>query len=223
MKLAGPFDAAMVDLDGTMVNTLGDFVAALGRVLEELGLPPVAPAVVAQLVGKGGAHLVRSVLLASGLASAQADALAADALVRFRHHYNDVNGRFSQVFPGVVAGLEMLRGAGLKLACVTNKPTDASVTLLRAKGLESFFALVAGGDQFERMKPDPMPLLKTCEALGAQPRRALMIGDSQNDALAARAAGCPVVLVTYGFNHGQPIRSVDADGWLDSIATLSFS
>ena len=77
-----------------------------------------------------------------------------------------------------------------------------------------------GGDSFERKKPDPMPLLKTCEALGTSPDRTLVIGDSSNDALAARAAGCPVLLVTYGYNHGQPVRAVDADGFLDSLADL---
>ena len=73
-----------------------------------------------------------------------------------------------------------------------------------------------GGDSFERKKPDPLPLVKTCEALGPSAARTLMLGDSSNDAQAARAAGCPVVLVTYGYNHGQPVRHVDADGYVDS-------
>jgi phosphoglycolate phosphatase len=77
-----------------------------------------------------------------------------------------------------------------------------------------------GGDAFERKKPDPLPLLKTCEAMGSAPHRTLMLGDSSNDALAARAAGCPVLLVTYGYNHGDPIRAVDADGFVDSLAEL---
>lgn len=221
MRLDGAFDAAMVDLDGTMVDTLGDFVAALDRMLAEFGLPPVAPAAVAQLVGKGGEHLVRGVLAACGATQAQVEACADAALASYRRHYHAVNGRHSSVFPGVAEGLARLREAGLKLACVTNKPTDASTALLRAKGLDGYFGIVAGGEQFERLKPDPMPLLKTCERLGTTPARTLMIGDSLNDALAARAAGCPVVLVTYGFNHGQPVRSVDADGYIDSIALLS--
>jgi phosphoglycolate phosphatase len=78
-----------------------------------------------------------------------------------------------------------------------------------------------GGDAFARKKPDPLPLLKTCEALGSEPARTLMVGDSSNDALAARAAGCPVVLVSYGYNHGQPIRSVDADGYPDALDGLA--
>ena len=103
--------------------------------------------------------------------------------------------------------------AGLKLACLTNKPTAFARPLLEAKGLAGFFNEVFGGDAFERKKPDPLPLLKTCEALGQRPARTLMIGDSSNDAQAARAAGCPVLLVTYGYNHGEPVRAVDADGY----------
>lgn len=221
MKLAGRFDAALVDLDGTLVDTLGDFVAALDRMLAELALAPVSPDVVAGLVGKGGEHLVRGVLLACGLPPDRVDALGADALARYRWHYGTVNGRHSSVFPGAAEGLAQLRSCGLKLACVTNKPTADSIVLLRAKGLDGYFDRVVGGEQFERLKPDPLPLLKTCEMLGTQPRRTLMIGDSVNDALAARAAGCPVVLVTYGFNHGRPVRSVDADDYVDSIAALT--
>jgi phosphoglycolate phosphatase len=110
---------------------------------------------------------------------------------------------------------------GLRLACLTNKPTAFARPLLQAKGLDGYFSEVFGGDAFDRKKPDPLPLLKTCEALGSEPARTLMIGDSSNDAQAARAAGCPVVLVTYGYNHGEPVRSVDADGYLDSLDELA--
>ena len=110
-----------------------------------------------------------------------------------------------------------MQGAGLPLACLTNKPLSFAQPLLQAKGLDVFFARVFGGDSFERKKPDPLPLVKTCEALGTVPARTLMLGDSTNDAQAARAAGCPVVLVTYGYNHGQPVRNVDADGYVDSL------
>ena len=95
----------------------------------------------------------------------------------------------------------------MKLACLTNKPTSFARDLLRAKGLDAYFACVFGGDAFERKKPDPLPLRRTCEALGTAPGRTLMIGDSSNDAAAARAAGCPVALATYGYNHGEDIRA----------------
>ena len=153
-------------------------------------------------------------------AEASADQLAA-ALSRFWHHYHAVNGRYARVFPGVPEGLRQLQRRGLKLACVTNKPTAESRALLRAFGLEGFFQEVTGGDRFERLKPDPLPLLGTCAALGCAPAQTLMIGDSDNDARAARAAGCPVVLVTYGYNHGEPVRLSDADGYVDSIADIA--
>ena len=140
-------------------------------------------------------------------------------LVRFNERCR-INGQFASVYPGVPEGLQALRDAGLRLACLTNKPLPFALALLRAKGLDGFFAHIFGGDSFEKKKPDPLPLLKTCQALGTLPACTLMVGDSSNDAQAARAAGCPVVLTTYGYNHGQPVRSVDADGWIDSLAEL---
>ena len=211
------FDAAIVDLDGTMVDTLGDFVVALNLMLEDLSLPPVAADTVARMVGKGSEHLILSVL-----AHVQAPAQESfdRAWARYQHHYREVNGRHSTVYPGVVDGLQTLRARGLKLACLTNKPTAFAKSLLATKGLDGFFAVTFGGDAFERKKPDPLPLRKACEALGTDPARTLMIGDSSNDARAARAAGCPVVLVRYGYNHGEPIESVDADGFVDSLEAL---
>jgi phosphoglycolate phosphatase len=148
-------------------------------------------------------------------------ALFDEAWQAYQQHYLRINGRHSTVYPGVVEGLRALQGAGLRLACLTNKPTAFARPLLQAKGLNGFFSEVFGGDAFERKKPDPLPLRRTCEALASEPARTLMIGDSSNDAQAARAAGCPVVLVTYGYNHGEPVRSVDADGYLDSLDGLA--
>jgi phosphoglycolate phosphatase len=116
--------------------------------------------------------------------------------------------------------LQQLRDAGLPMACLTNKPTAFALPLLKAKGLDHFFTHVFGGDTFERKKPDPLPLLKTCQALGTLPAHTLMVGDSSNDALAAHAAGCPVVLVTYGYNHGQPITDVAASAYVDSLCDV---
>jgi phosphoglycolate phosphatase len=208
--------AAIVDLDGTMVDTLGDFVAALDATLAELALPPVPAAVVARMVGKGSEHLLRAVLAHLGAAPGHYTA-AWDA---YQRHYLAINGLHSAIYPGVALGLQLLRDQGLALACVTNKPGGFALPLLRAKGLDGYFDRVFGGDAFERKKPDPLPLLRTCTALGSQPARTLVIGDSANDAQAARAAGCPVLLVTYGYNHGEPVRGVDADGFLDSLARV---
>ena len=217
------FDAAIVDLDGTMVDTLGDFVVALNLMLVDLGLPKVTPETVRPLVGKGSEHLILSVL-ERVLAPAEASAVQARfdaAWARYQHHYSHVNGLHSALYPGVVEGLRALHARGLGLACLTNKPTAFAKVLLAAKGLDGFFSLVFGGDAFVRKKPDPLPLRKTCEALGSKPARTLMLGDSSNDARAARAAGCPVVLVSYGYNHGEPVRGVDADGFVDSLEEIS--
>jgi phosphoglycolate phosphatase len=142
------------------------------------------------------------------------------ALERYQHHYLFINGQHSDVYPGVVEGLQRLQAAGLPMACLTNKPLAFAQALLEIKGLDGFFSQVFGGDSFERKKPDPLPLLKTCEALGTLPAHTLMVGDSENDAHAARAAGCPVVLVTYGYNHGRPVREVPAQGFVDSLLEL---
>ncbi len=209
-----------------MVDTLGDFAAALNGMLADLGLPAIAPSAIETMVGKGSEHLIHSVLnhALSLMPPAQAAinnaALFDRAFARYQHHYAAINGQFSQVYPGVLAGLQAMQQRGWKLACVTNKPIDLALPLLQAKGLAGFFSQVFGGDSFERKKPDPLPLLKTCEALGTLPAHTLVVGDSSNDAQAARAAGCPVLLVTYGYNHGEPVSSVDADGLLDSLAGI---
>ena len=108
----------------------------------------------------------------------------------------------------------------MPMACLTNKPLAFAQALLKEKSLAHFFGPVFGGDSFERKKPDPLPLIKTCEALGTAAARTLMVGDSSNDAQAAHAAGCPVVLVTYGYNHGQPVQDTPAAAWLDTLADL---
>jgi len=215
--------AVMVDLDGTMVDTLGDFVAALNLMLADLGLPPVDRLAVELRVGKGSEHLIRSVLewvisKSQGAGRApDAAALYDAAWASYQRHYRAINGEFSSVYEGVEPALKAWRAQGLALACLTNKPLAFAEELLRRKGLSGYFSQVFGGDSFERKKPDPMPLQGTAQALGVACAEALMVGDSVNDALAARAAGCPVVLVTYGYNHGEPIRAVDADGFVDRL------
>lgn len=210
--------AAIIDLDGTLVDTLGDFAEALNRTLNDLKLPPIGRAQIERMIGKGSENLLLSAM--AHLGEPDPTERLPEAWSAYQRHYLDVNGRFSQVFDGAVEGLQALRDAGLPLACLTNKPLAFAQTLLRDKGLAGFFGHVFGGDSFERKKPDPLPLLKTCEALGTAPAHTLMVGDSQNDGLAARAAGCPVVLVTYGYNHGDPIAEAPHDALVDSLTQL---
>ncbi|MEK8051488.1 phosphoglycolate phosphatase [Ideonella sp. DXS22W] len=212
-----PLQAAIVDLDGTLVDTVGDFELALNRTLADLALPAVDRAFIERTVGKGSEHLIRSTLAHVG---ADAAALAEPAWQHYQRHYLAINGQASRVYPGALEGLQRLADAGLKLACLTNKPGAFARPLLAAKGLDRFFSQVFGGDAFARKKPDPLPLLETCKALGTAPAHTLMLGDSSNDAQAARAAGCPVVLVSYGYNHGQPVQAASPDAVIDRIDAL---
>ena len=223
--------AAIIDLDGTMIDTLGDFEVALNRALADLDLTPASRALVERTIGKGSEHLIRHVLahqlalpevtgFSNVCSSRTADTLFEPAWQRYQHHYLQINGQYAKVYEGVVQGLTHLKDKGLQLACLTNKPLSFAQPLLQSKGLSHFFAHVFGGDSFARKKPDPLPLLKTCEALGTQPQHTLMVGDSSNDAQAAHAAGCPVVLMRYGYNHGEPVDAVPADAHLNSMAEL---
>lgn len=211
------FQAAIVDLDGTMVDTVGDFEVALRLALADLGWPPVGRDFIARTVGKGSENLLLRTLEQVGAPSDLYD----QAWARYQHHYLAINGQFSAVFPGVVEGLKLLRARGLRLACLTNKPNAFARPLLALKGLDAYFEHAFGGDAFARKKPDPLPLLQTCKALGSEPARTLMVGDSRNDAEAARAAGCPVVLVSYGYNHGEPAASARPDAVIDRIDQLA--
>lgn len=211
------FEAAIVDLDGTMVDTVGDFEVALRLALADLDLPPVSAAFIARTVGKGSEYLLtRSLEEAGGH-----PALYAQAWARYQHHYLAINGQHSRVFEGVAEGLQALRALGLRLACLTNKPNAFARPLLAQKGLADHFEQAFGGDAFARKKPDPLPLLETCKALGTPPARTLMIGDSRNDCEAARGAGCAVVLVSYGYNHGEPAASAHPDAVVDRIADIA--
>jgi phosphoglycolate phosphatase len=216
MQLPSGVQAAIVDLDGTLVDTLGDFDVALNAMLGDLSLGPVDRGFIERTVGKGSEHLIRSTLSHVGGDAGHFDA----AWARYQNHYLAINGDCAQVYPGVTEGLERLRQRGIKLACLTNKPTAFAKPLLQKKGLSGFFEHVFGGDAFERKNPDPLPLIKTCEALGTLPGHTLMVGDSSNDARAARAAGCPVVLVSYGYNHGEPVTGVDTDGVIARLDEL---
>ena len=209
------WDAVILDLDGTLIDTLGDFTEALARAFTELGLDPVPRERVERAVGKGSEHLLRTLL------AERSDALYEQAWARYQHHYDAINGQFADPYPGVVEGLHHLRTAGLPLVCVTNKPTAFAQALLRLKGLADHFVHVYGGDAFERRKPDPLPLLKACEALGTAVARTLMVGDSSNDAQAAHAAGCPLVLMRYGYNHGEPVDALSAWAHLDRLDELA--
>ena len=205
-----------IDLDGTLLDTIPDLAAAANMMLEELGKKPLDIEIIRTFVGKGIPRLVERTL--AGDIDGQADAdLMARALPIFEKHYVGVNGRHTTVYPGVKEGLDQLRGQGLPLACVTNKSGRFTLPLLENIGLARYFETVVSGDTLARKKPHPDPLLHACEALEIAPRDMLMIGDSLNDTQAARAAGCPVFCVTYGYNEGHDVHDLDSDAVVDSL------
>lgn len=207
-----PYRAILIDLDGTLLDTIPDLADACNAMLAELGAAQLPVSDIATFVGKGTEQLVRRCLQDERVALPDdADALAG-ALAVFNRHYHAINGRASRLYPGVTEGLDAFRRQGAKLAVVTNKPTEFTLPLLERSGLAPWFDLVVCGDTCARKKPDPMPLLHACEQLGCPPGEALAIGDSINDALAARAAGITVLAVPYGYNEGLDIHSLDIDG-----------
>ena len=208
--------AAIIDLDGTMLDTVPDFERAINRMRADFDLAPISEASIKLMVGKGSDHLIASVL-APDFDPAQLERHFGAAMAAYQRHYHDINGNFSTLYPDVLAGLDALAAQGLRLACVTNKPIALTLPLLAKKGLARYFEVVYGGDSLARKKPDPMPLLQVCADFGLAPRQVVLIGDSSNDAEAARAAGCPVLLTPYGYNHGQAIHDSDSDG---IVATL---
>jgi len=208
--------AAILDLDGTMVDTAPDFQVAVNRMRAELGLTPLTLETIISFVGKGSENLMRRVL-AVDFDAQQVERHFEAALTSYQRHYDAINGDHARVYAGVIAGLDALRAQGLRLACVTNKPIAFALPLLEQTGLRPYFDVVYGGDSLPTKKPDPGPLLQVCADFGLAPVQVVAIGDSSNDALAARAAGCRVLNVPYGYNHGQPIQEVDSDGIVSTL------
>ena len=208
--------AAIIDLDGTMLDTAPDFLVAINAMRAELQLAPVDITVITRFVGKGTENLVRSII-GLDFTPEQVNERYEQALDAYMRHYSAVNGRHSTLYPGVAEGLREMQAQGLRLACVTNKPIAFALPLLEAAGLLPAFEVVYGGDSLPRKKPDPMPLLQVCADFSLAPHKVVAIGDSSNDAQAARAAGCRVLNVPYGYNHGQSIHDVDSDGIVETL------
>lgn len=212
----GGVRAAILDLDGTMLDTAQDFQLALNRMRADFGLAPLPLETVIGFVGKGSENLIRRVL-AVDFDMQRVEQHFEAALGCYQRHYEAINGTHVRIYPGVVAGLQKLQAHGLRLACVTNKPLTFALALLEQTGLRGYFEVVYGGDSLPTKKPDPGPLLQVCADFGLAPGQVVAIGDSSNDALAARAAGCRVLNVPYGYNHGQPIHEVDSDGIVSTL------
>lgn len=208
--------AAAIDLDGTLLDTLPDIAEAADRMLRELGRPAAGQAVVRDYIGNGIPRLVKRLL--TGTLEGEPDAADFERGHRaFEKHYRDTFLIESRPYPGVVDGLQRMRAQGLQLACVTNKAEAFTVPLLEHCGLMSFFGVVVGGDTLPEKKPHPLPLRHVAERFGVAVEQVLVIGDSHNDAEAARAAGCPVVCVPYGYRGGRDVRELDCDAIVSDL------
>lgn len=214
--------AILIDLDGTLVETVPDLTAAVNGMRAEAGLPELPTTAVAAYVGKGAAVLVRRALTGSMDGGLSPDRLAR-GLESFRRHYTEHNGQRSFAFAGTSDALRRWRTAGVKLACVTNKPNEFTHALLEKLALRELFDVIVGGDDPQQKKPHPEPLLLACRKLGVAPAEAVVIGDSVNDLEAGRAAGCRVILVETGYNEGAPVSSLNADAIFPSLADAAAS
>jgi phosphoglycolate phosphatase len=211
-----PVKAVVIDLDGTLLHTAPDLADAAGLMAEELGLPPIGQETVQTYIGNGVSRLVKRVLTRN-MEGEPDKADFARALPVFEKHYLAIVSRKSRTFPGVVEGLNALRDEGFRLACITNKAEKFTIPLLQDTGLYGFFELILSGDTLPKKKPDPLPLLHACQRFGIEPHELLLIGDSLNDAQAARGAGSPVFIVPYGYNRGRPVDELDADAVVESL------
>jgi len=210
-------DGLLFDLDGTLLDTVADLAEATNRMLRELAQPERSLGEVTAFIGNGIRSLVnRSV----GEGRQAGPALQEEAYQSFQRHYAEVNGQMTLPYPGVLESLKALQGQGYKLGCVTNKSEAFIFPVLDKLGLTGLFGSVVGGDTLPQRKPDPEPLFHACQQLGIDPGRALMVGDSPNDALAARRADIPVLLVTYGYSAEVPLEEIDCDGLIDSLSVL---
>ena len=210
-----PLKAVLLDLDGTLLDTVGDIATAANMMRASLGFASLDPAVIKSFVGKGIANLVARTLKDT-VGEVGPTALKV-AVANFERQYDKCFGDTSIAFPGVVDGLNALREKGFRLGCVTNKAEKFTLPLLEKSGLGSYFEITLSGDSLPEKKPHPLPLQHAAMFFECNPAELLMIGDSVNDAQAARAAGCPVFIVPYGYNEGMELRGLDCDVFIDDI------
>jgi phosphoglycolate phosphatase len=213
-----PIKAVLIDLDGTLLDTVPDLADAANAMLAELGRLTLPADTIRDFVGKGIPNLVGRCL---GYPGESHSPEAREALAVFKRHYAAVNGRRTRVYPGVLEGLRAMRAAGLKTACVTNKAAAFTEPLLAATGLLPLIDMTVSGDSLAEKKPHPLPFLHLCDRFGISPAEALVVGDSRNDVAGARAAGCAVVCVPYGYSEGEDVRDLGADAIVASLEEVA--
>ncbi|AIX75629.1 MAG: phosphoglycolate phosphatase [Mixta calida] len=211
--------ALAFDLDGTLVDSVPGLADAIDLALNALQLPAAGAARVATWIGNGADVMVERALCWAQQRQPDAELLR-EARALFDKYYADTAEAGTTLFPHVAQTLEKLAAAKLPLALVTNKPTPFVAPLLRSLGIEHCFSLVIGGDDVAAKKPHPAPLFLVLGKFGLLPQELLFVGDSRNDILAAKAAGCPCVGMSFGYNYGEPIATSEPDLVLDDFNDL---
>ncbi|MDP2759185.1 MAG: phosphoglycolate phosphatase [Sideroxyarcus sp.] len=210
-----PISAIVIDLDGTLLHTAPELAGAANRMLRDMDRPALAQDLLMSYIGNGIHWLVKRAL--TGDMHAEPDAALFDrALPVFERHYTGLLLQ-SKPFPNVIAGLDAMKAAGYRLGCITNKVERYTLPLLKGLGLARYFDIVLSGDTLPGKKPHPLPLLHSAQFFGVPIEQLLLVGDSLSDAQAARAAGCPVFCVPYGYNHGEPVEDLNVDAVIPDL------
>jgi len=219
MGLSSKPKLVLIDLDGTLVDSVPDLAYCLDEMMTALGRTPWGIGKARGWVGNGVDRFVKRGLTDT-LWEDPADELFAEALPIFMKLYADNTSGRSCLYDGVVEGLDYLKANGFKIGCVTNKAEAFTVPLLKDMGIHDYFEIIVSGDTTAKKKPDPMPLRYAAEKLGEAAEDCLMVGDSMHDVEAARNADFQVVSVPYGYNHGVDIREAKPDAVIESLAAL---
>lgn len=209
----------LIDVDGTLVDSVPDLAYCVDEMMKALDMPLRGEAAVRNWVGNGVPRLVERALC-NDLDGTPDKALFDKAYPLFLDLYADNTSKRSVLYPGVKEGLAYLQSTDARLGCVTNKASQFTLPLLRDLGIYDVFEIVIAGDTLPQKKPHPAPLLHAAQQLGVTPDESLMIGDSKSDVEASRAAGFKIVCMSYGYNHGEDIRSYSPDAVIDSMAEL---
>jgi phosphoglycolate phosphatase len=219
MKNSFTPELIMIDVDGTLVDSVPDLSWCLDETLKLVGLPPRGEASARNWVGNGVIRIVERGI-ANDLNAPHDEAIFEKAMPIFRDLYSKNTSKRSKLYPGVREGIDYLKTTDIKLGCITNKDEQFTHPILKDLGLWDDFEIVISGDTLEKKKPDPLPLLHGAKELGADPQKSLMLGDSTSDVTAARAAGFDIICMSYGYNHGEDIRDSNPDAVIDSMAEL---
>lgn len=216
MNFPVSISAIVIDLDGTLLHTSPELAEAANRMLRDMGRSPVSQDLLMSYIGNGIHWLVKRALTGDMHAEPET-ALFDQALPVFEQHYTELL-LDSKPFPNVIAGLDALKAAGYRLGCITNKVERYTNPLLKGIGMAHYFDIVLAGDTLTEKKPSPLPLLHSAKFFGVPVEQLLLVGDSLSDVMAARAAGCPVFCVPYGYNHGEPVETLNVDAVIPDLA-----